>query len=71
MRRKLIEYESVSSGETEAWMRHAMHQFPTSQIEDRVKQAEDQAYNASTLQLSIFIANMGNLSRPSVIEGKK
>ena len=36
-----------------------------------MQEAEDKMYNASTLQLSVLVANMGNLARPSVVGSKK
>ena len=32
---------------------------------------ETEGWSVSSLQLSVFIGNMGNLGRPSVIAGKK
>ena len=32
---------------------------------------EAEGWNVSSLQLSVFVGNMGNLARPSVISGKK
>ena len=48
-----------------------MHQFPTSSDENRVQEMEQEGWNVSSLQLSVFVGNMGNLTRPSVISGKK
>ena len=68
---ELASSEAISSGQTEAAMKYSMHQFPTSSDETRVGEMEEQGYNTSSLQLSVFVANMGNLARPSVISGKR
>ena len=69
--RDLAGREALSSGKTEKWMKYSMHTFPTSSDEARVEEMEAEGWNVSSLQLSVFIGNMGNLARPSVISGKK
>ena len=69
--RELAGSDAIHSGTTEKWMKYSMHSFPTSSGESRVQEMETEGWNVSSMQLSVFVANMGNLARPSVISGKK
>ena len=52
-------------------MKEATSLFPSSESWDRLIEQVREGYNVTSFQMSVLVANFGNLNRPSRIGGKR
>ena len=69
--RQTASWESVTQGELDQLNQYGMNPFPISRPpEDIIRKIQD-GHCQSSLQLSIIVANLGNLARPMKFGGKE
>ena len=63
--------QTIQSGLTAERMEKAKSVFPSSETAERLQEGREFGLNTSSFQLSVLVANFGNLARPSKINDKR